>query len=308
LARKRPGSQKAVLRAGFFLVAVAAAALAAAPAPASTIIDRDARNATLKVDGNGFAVVSYRVGSRTRKVLAWGAVNDEVRFKLDYSGGSRTFKKPVWKTVTQCLPYDGPTLNWLVTACKAPDGSYWALQSWQRLLPNQGYAAFNKLQASRELHLSHWNGPIPQLELYVDWIYRGKYHHLFGRYQFNGKAVHGYKSTSTGVPLDPYGRNIYLDVFGSVYGDRWVRENSFLAHKPTGTFCYGFFPRKSYYDKTTRPAGHGARYRATAIGPGVSPDPYWEHAGLSTFDAAYEANMNAFNDQLMAGDRLCRQH
>ena len=277
-------------------------------ATASTIIDRNAKSVTLKVDGNGKAVVSYRVGTRMRHVLAWGAINDQPRFKLDYAGGWGAFRRPVWKTITGCLPYDGPPLAWLVTACKAPDGSYWALQRWQRLLPNQGYQPFTKLQASWEIHLSHWRGPLPELDLYLDWVYRGKFHHLFGRYNYNGKPVHGHKTTSTGVPLDPYGRNIYLDVFGSVYGAKWVRENSFLAHKPTGTFCYGFFPRASYYDKSTRPAGHGTRYRATAIGPGVTPDPYWEHAGLGAFDAAYEADMNRFQDELTAGDRLCRQH
>ena len=281
---------------------------AASSAHASTIVDRDATNISLQVDGNGFASVSYRVGGRTRHVLAWGAVNAQVRFKLDYSGGSKTFKRPVWKEVRGCLPYDGPELAWLVTACKAPDGTYWAIQRWQRLLPNQGYAPFTKLQASKELHLSHWDSPLPQLELYLDWVYRGKYHHLFGRYQYNGKAVHGYRTTNTGVPLDPYGRNIYLDVLGSVYGDRWVRENSFLAHRPNGTFCYGFYPRGSYYDKTTRPAGHGDRYRATAIGPGVSPDAYWEQASPGAFDAQREADLNRFQDVLMAGDRLCRQH
>jgi hypothetical protein len=280
----------------------------AARAGASTIIDRDARAVTLKVDGAGFAVVGYRVGGKVRHVLAWGALNDQTRFKLDYAGGSGAFHKPVWKTITECLPYDGPGLAWLVKACKASDGTYWALQSWQRLLPNQGYKAFTALQASRELHLSHWRGSLPQLDIYLDWAFGGKYHHLFGRYQYNGKPVHGYKSTSTGVPLDPYGRNVYLDVFGSTYGNAWVRENSFLAHRPAGTFCYGFYPRASYYDKTTRPAGHGVRYRATAIGPGVAPDPSWEHEGLTAYDPTYESDMNRLQDELMQGDRLCRQH
>lgn len=147
-----------------------------------------------------------------------------------------------------------------------------------------------------------------QLDIWQDWVYSGRFHHLFGRYQYNGKAVHGYRSTTAGVPLDPYGRNIYLDTYNSAYGPGWKRENSFLAHRPTGTFCYGFFPRDSFYEKNVRvPAGHGQRYRATAIGPGVSPDPYWEQMGLGAFDPALEADMNRLQDELMAGDRLCRQ-
>jgi hypothetical protein len=289
-------------------IVLLAGASIATPARSSTIIDRNATRVSLKVDGDGRAVVSYRVGGRVRNVLAWGAINDDVRFRLDFTGGRSAFRKPVWRTVTQCLPYDGPKLAWLVTACKAPDGTYWAVQRWQRLLPALGYLPWTKQQKTWEIHLSHWRGPAPQLDIYLDWVYRGKFHHLFGRYHYNGKPVHGHRTTSTGVPLDPYGRNIYLDVFGSAYGARWARVNAFVAHRPTGTFCYGFFPRKSYYDATTRPAGHGERYRATAIGPGVAPDVYWEHAGLGAFDPVYEADMNRFQDELTAGDRLCRQH
>jgi hypothetical protein len=286
---------------------VAAGPLARSSA-ASMIIDRNATAVTMKVDDADRAVVTYRANGRLRRVVAWGAINDQVRFRLDYTGGRHAFGSPIWRTITQCQPYDGPQLAWLVTACKAPDGSYWALQRWQRLLPSQGYRPFTKVQAAWELHLSHWRGPVPQLDIFLDWIYRGKYHHLFGRYHYNGRGVHGHRTTSTGVPLDPYGRNIYLDSFGSAHGNRWARINAFIAHKPNGTFCYGFFPRRSSYDNSMRPAAHGTRYRATAIGPGVAPDAYWEHAGLGAFDPVYEANMNRLQDELMAGDRLCRQH
>ena len=37
-----------------------------------------------------------------------------------------------------CPTYDGPALADLVAACKAPDGSYWAVQSWDRDLPDYG--------------------------------------------------------------------------------------------------------------------------------------------------------------------------
>src|SRR5262249_17027245 len=40
------------------------------------------------------------------------------------------FAKNYWKQSFHgsCRKYDGPPLAWLVTACNAPDGSYWALQ------------------------------------------------------------------------------------------------------------------------------------------------------------------------------------
>ena len=48
----------------------------------------------------------------------------------------------VWPTFRNaCAPYDGPALVYLVAACKAPDGSYWALQRWQRGLPLLGFNA-----------------------------------------------------------------------------------------------------------------------------------------------------------------------
>ena len=69
-------------------------------------------------------------------------------------------------------PYDGPPLAWLVKACKAPDGSYWALQSWQRLKPNYGGT-----RGAWELHLSHWRGAPAQLVIYQNWAY-GRYRHF----------------------------------------------------------------------------------------------------------------------------------
>jgi hypothetical protein len=294
----------------WFAVLLAIGVLLAVPerSSASMIIGRNARAVNLSVGPNGMALATFRERGKLRRVLAWDAVDDDSRFKLDYAGGWGAFREPVWKTIRGCGAFDGPKLEWLVTACKASDGSYWALQSWQRMLPNQGYEPFSAKDAVWELHLSHWRGQLPVLSIYLDWVYGGKYHHLFGRYTYRGKAVHGYASTSTGVPLDPYGRNIYLDVRDSIHGPGWKRENSFLAHRPGGNFCYGFFPRPSYYDKTTRPAGHGRYYRATAIGPGVAPDPFWAAPALEAFDSEYETAMNQLGDQLSAGDRLCRQH
>ena len=65
----------------------------------------------------------------------------QVAFKLDYAGGWGKSHTDSWKTFgDRCGAYDGPALAWKVTACKAPDGSYWALQAWQRMLPNYGVA------------------------------------------------------------------------------------------------------------------------------------------------------------------------
>ena len=142
-----------------------------------------------------------------------------------------------------------------MSACTAPDGSHWALQAWQRALPNLGHAP-TAAQAVWELRLSHWTGALPVLTIQMNWAYK-RYDHLFGTLTYGGRSVYGFHSTPAGEPLDSFGRNIYLDTFDSAYGAGWKRENSFLTHKATGAFCYGFYPHGS------SPAGNGRSYRAT---------------------------------------------
>jgi hypothetical protein len=274
-----------------FALAVAALLASAGPAAASQFIDRGATGASLSVTPAG-ALVTYRAGGATKHVLATGAINarspngsvPQVEFRIATA--------PALSAGRSCGRYDGPRLRWLVAACKAPDGSYWALQSWARLLPNFGAKPSGFEQAAKELRLSHWRGPIAELEIKTDWAWR-RFDHLYGRLTYLGKPVHGFRSTRWGAPLDTYGRNIYLDTFHSGYGRGWERENSFLAHRPTGVFCY-----------MVRPGGRGKSYRATVIGPGVTPDVVWEGRSPGAFDAARDAEANA--EQLAMRDRLCR--
>ena len=134
-----------------------AALVGAASAPASELIDRNATGVGLAVDKQGRALLTYRARGRTWHVLASGAVDarpphpkaKQVAFRLDYSGGWGTYKRDVWKTLKNtCRPYDGPALKWFVTGCKAADGSYWALQRWQRLLPHRGFPGWLPGQAA----------------------------------------------------------------------------------------------------------------------------------------------------------------
>src|SRR4029079_6166806 len=195
-----------------------------------------------------------------------------------------------------CGPYTGPQLAWLVTACTAPDGSHWALQSWAAMLPNYGRTP-NTTQAAWELRLSHWSAALPVLTVNTNWAYR-KFDHIFGTFSYAGAPVHGCKSPSVGNPLDSFGRNLYVDTFDSAYGAGWKRENSFLTHNPTGVFCYSVNPHGSH------PAGKGVKYRATIQGPGVTPDVMWEGAPLGEYDKAQDETLNATIASLQ--DRLCR--
>jgi hypothetical protein len=184
-----------------------------------------------------------------------------------------------------CGAYNGPTLAWFVEACKAPDGSYWALQSWQRALPDYGVKS-TATEALWELHLSHWTGALPVLSIDTDWSYAGKWNHLFGTFVYDGTGVFGFKATSLGVPLDTFGRNVYVDTYDSTYGPGWQRENSFLTHTGTGSFCYSVNPHGSH------PAGTGTMYRATIQGPGVVPDIMWQGNAPAAYSSATQAQMD----------------
>jgi hypothetical protein len=112
-------------------------------------------------------------------------------------------------------------------------------------------------------------------------------------------STYGFESTRFGVPLDTYGRNVFVDTFNSAYGAGWKRENSFLTHQPTGGFCYGFYPHGPH------PVGAGKKIRATVIGPGVTPDVMWEGPAPGAYDAAADAEANAHQRTVLGPDPRC---
>jgi len=285
-----------------FLLSLAIVAFAALPgaALASQTIDRNAKNVHLGVNRNNLALITYRAKGKLHHVLAWGAINartptrgaKQVRVKIDYSGGWGSRRKDVWRTFhNACGPYQGPELEWIVTACTAPDGSNWALQSWQRLLPPFGLHP-TSAQAAHELQLSHWTGDLPEFVVKQDWVYK-QYDHLYGWLKYRGKGVYGFKNTRFGAPLDSWGRNVFVDTYNSRYGPGWKRENGFLTHRGSdGAFCYGFYPHGN------RPVGRGEAYRATVMGPGVTPIVSWTAPALGAFDPTIDDAANQEQDTL----------
>jgi hypothetical protein len=277
-------------------VAVVLAVVATAGASASELIGRDATGVRIQADAQGRALISFRSGGRSVQLLAWGAVNarppsqsvPQVAFRLRFGGS-------IGPNV--CGAYKGPPLAWKVAACTASDGTHWAVQAWQRMLPNYGGAA-SGTRGAWELRLSHWSGPIARLEGWTDWSYH-RFHHLYGRLTYRGQGVYGFRSTRFGVPLDDYGRNVYVDTFGSAYGPGWQRENSFLTHASEGGFCYGFYAHGG------RGVGNGTRYRATVIGPGVTPDVMWQGAPPAAYDAATDNAANAHQRSVLGADASC---
>ena len=313
--------------------AVAGALGLVGSAGASQLIARNASHIKLGVNAKGTALVTYSVRGKVTHLLAWGAVNArtrpasrrirQVELKLDYSGGWKHHRL-VWKHFkNRCRPYDGPELPWLVSACKAPNGSYWALQSWQTALPNLGMAPWLSPQKTWWLHLSHWTGPLAQLEVYTDWIYGHRFQEIFGQYTYNGVGIRGFGTTRFGAPTDGYGRLLFLDTYNSSYGPGWLRENSFVSHGPPGMFCYGFYRRNPWVGgyahprsipKRKRGPGAGEQYRITANGPGVTPDVMWQGPGLHPYDrnnpadVELESEMNATLDTIRGSWTKCRTH
>lgn len=307
-------------RALLALAALAAVLIVAAPSSASRpLYDANVTFLSLKANGKGEALVSYRhANGQVRNVLVWGALNarhpaagvPQVQFKFDHAGGWGKYRDgKYWsRFVNRCRPYDGPALPMFVAGCKAADGTYWTIQSWQRRLPNLGFDPWLPYHSNVELHVAHWSGELPVLEVYPNWTYGGAWQGIFGRLTYLGVPVHGFSATDRGVPKDFYGRNLHIDTLNSAYGAGWKREAGILTHKSTGTFCHSFVPQKPfawYPSQTMRPPAPGERHRVTVSGPGVLPVLQVEVAGLSGGDQARDTEFNATFDRVMTGDKVC---
>jgi hypothetical protein len=314
--------------AALVVAALALVALAVSgTASAAQLVDRDATSVRLAVNAKGEALLTYKTGGTRRHVLVWGAINAlapsagarQVKFQLDYAGGWGKYRSLYWQRFgISCGAYDGPALPNVVAACKAPDGSYWAAQSWPQPLPDLGFTPWTPALSASWLEVSHWSGPVAQLETGMDWVYDGRFQDLFGRYTYLGKPVYGFGTTTYGAPTDGFGRLIYLDTYNSAYGPGWRRENSFVSHNPTGAFCYGFYPvdpTKGGYihppgQTATRGPGTGERYRLFAEGPGVTPDVATIVPGLHPFDpyTQQDVALQAEESAVLGsyGDKSCR--
>ena len=302
------------------LAVVGAACVVAAPTPASRpLYDANVTLVSLKANGKGEALVTYRRSDGgIRRVLVWGALNarqptagvPQVAFKFDHAGGWGKYRDgKYWQRFANgCRAYDGPPLPMLVAACKAPDGTYWTIQSWQRRLPNLGFEPWLPYHTNVELHVAHWSGELPVLEVYPNWTYGGAWQGIFGRLTYLGVPVHGFSATDRGVPKDFYGRNLHIDTLNSSYGAGWKREAGILTHKTTGTFCHSFVPQKPfawYPSQSMRPPAPGERHRVTVSGPGVTPVLQVEVPGLTSADRGRDGAYNAIFDRVMTGDKLC---
>jgi hypothetical protein len=302
-------------------LALVLAALVLAPAASASqpLGDLNVTGLTLAVNAQGTALLTYRrEDGRPRHVLVWGAANarppshdtPQVAFRFDYSGGLATLGHDAASGfVDRCLPYDGPPLVDLVAACKAPDGSYWAVQAWQRLLPMRGFAPWLPDQGKLEFHVSHWTGPLAVLEVSQNWTYGGTWQGLFGRLTYRGRPVFGFRTPSATKRGDGYARYVYIDAHDSVYGPGWRHDAAKVLHLGDGAFCYSFVPQvppPGYPSRTPRGPAIGDAHRVTVMGPGVTPDVQWVGPSLGPYDPEQDAVYNALFDKLVGpNDRVC---
>jgi hypothetical protein len=198
------------------------------PAEASVKIAGGARNASFRVNANGYATVFWTTASGTRRT-AVVTPTKQIRY------GRRAPGRDV------SHPTDNVDIPMKVALRQTPNGRFWALQSWRRI---KGGPV--------ELRFSRWRGAPTKLALWTTCCkWRSEVVH--GKATFHGRPIFGYSATSSGVPLDPYGRNVYLD---SMRRGRWVRMMGILTHRPTGTFRLWI---RKYW--------RGSSYRGRIIGP-----------------------------------------
>jgi hypothetical protein len=215
-------------------------------AQASIKIAGGAHDASLRVNAKGFATISWTTSGGARR-LAMVAPSGKTTWAHAASGKDATHATDELK------------LPMLVALRKGPSGRFFALQSWRRL---KGGPV--------ELRFSRWFGKPTKLPIHAVCC-KWRSEMVKGRATFHGKPIYGYSNTPEGVPLDKYGRNVYIDFMKR---GKWRRTMGILTHRPTGRFSLWI-----------RPYWRGSAYRARMIGPNrgrtLAPDAQgWTKSAL----------------------------
>jgi hypothetical protein len=196
--------------------------------------------ASIKIAGNAHDA-SVRVNAKGFATVFWTRAGGERGSAVVRPNGSTLYGKVAGgKDVSQ--PSSAVRLPMLVELRRMPNGRFVALQSWRRL---KGGPV--------ELRFSRWRGAPTRLPIRAACC-KWRSEMVKGRATFHGKPVYGYSATPSGVPLDKFGRNVYID-FAKKDGV-WRRTMGILTHRPTGKFSLWI-----------RPYWRGRQYRARMIGP-----------------------------------------
>src|ERR671930_130165 len=215
------------MRRPLFAVVILAALVVPGRAAASIMVASWARTPTLKVMAGGAAEVDWTSGGRRHSVVIYR--NGARRYGAHLKGRDVSF------------PTTAVSVPLALAVRQTPNGSFWALQAWRRLRTGP-----------LELRFSRWQGVATTLTLQAVCC-KWRSENVVGQATFHGRPFCGGHATSTGVPLDRFGRNVYLD---TLRGGAWRRMMGILTHRNTGRFSLWI-----------RPNWLGTAYRGTIIGP-----------------------------------------
>jgi hypothetical protein len=215
-------------RRTFLSLGILAALALPASAEGSVKVAGDARNPAFRVNAAGYATVSWTSSWGTRRIAY---VNPRGRIRYGRGAPGRDVS----------YPSSAVALPMLVALRGTPDGRFWALQAWRRIKTGPV-----------ELRLSRWRGAPTLLTLrMVCCKWRSEV--ARGNASFHGRPIYGFRATPSGVALDRFGRNVYID---SWRGGEWKRTMGLMARRPTGWFGLWI-----------RPHWRGSQYRARMVGP-----------------------------------------
>ena len=222
------------VRACACLVVLGMAGGAVDASEASITVGHESSGEHLRVTAAGAAIVSWTEGGRRRHVIIRGS-------QLRYRGRLRGAHAGAAIT---------PDVPLAVAEVQLPDGTKLALQRLHR------HGQFGR-RGPIELRFSRWHGEPTRLSLTGEWVDHGRFPRICGTATYHGQPFYGYRHTSTGVPLDPEGRNVYLDVQRA---DGWYRIMGVLT-RPDG---FALLIRTTHW--------RGSAYRGIVPGPNVGSD------------------------------------
>ena len=283
--------------------------------------DRNVHDPTLAVSARGIAVVTYTTqDGQERHVLAWGAVNayphqteppvTQTHFSLDYSGGWKSHGRATfWQTLHNvCKPYTGPALPFFVTGCDAPDGSYWALQSWQRNLPVGGFAPWTAAQTAGRAppcpleRAAAGARDLPALDL------RRNAAGLLRAADLPGPArlrvADGLGGRQRHLGAEHLHRRPSTPISGAA-GSTTPRSARIRAAAASASRSSPRRRRRATRAPSRRATGSGRAIAISAIGPGVTPIVQWQAARLTTHDPQQEQSATQAFDRILGADAHC---
>ena len=222
------------VRACVCLLAVGLFAGSTGTSEGSITVGHASSGESLRVTASGAAFVSWSENGRRRHVTIRGS---QLRYRGMLHGAN------AGRPVTPDIPL-------ALVELQLPDGTKYALQRLHR------YGQFGE-RGPIELRFSRWHGEPTHLSLTGEWVDGGRMPRICGTATYHGQPFFGYRHTSTGVPLDPEGRNVYLDVQRP---QGWYRIMGVLT-RPDG---FALLIRTTDW--------RGSAYRGLVPGPNVGAD------------------------------------